>query len=112
MRSDPGPIRVGSHGRSSSQCLHTHEAEHEATETPLAGPAPWNPNSVLAPAARLPFQEALAILLPPLRVPFHAVAMEVPEGRDRVTDQVLSADEPAVTLTEPVKPPPQELPVE
>ena len=78
--------------------------------TPAAEPAPWKPNSVEAAACSEPFQERF-VTVEPFCAPFQRLVIEVPDGIVRVTFQPLIAELPAVTLTEPTKPPLQELTV-
>lgn len=75
-----------------------------------AVPLPVNPNVVEPPGERLPLYEAFltdTVPLVPLFVPFHNWVIVCPLARVSLTVQPLIADEPAVTVTVPWKPPGQ-----
>lgn len=80
-----------------------------------AVPVAVHPNEVEAPAERAPlYGSFLTVIAPvvPLFTPFHRLLMVCPLASVSFTVQLLIADEPAVTVTLPLKPPVQLLLVE
>jgi hypothetical protein len=70
-----------------------------------------NPKAVEVPAASAPFQETFfTVTVDPLvlRVPLHAWLTDCPLPSVQLTVQPSIAEEPAVTVTSPWKPPDQE----